>query len=334
MHETRTQRTTSTKPAGDLYREVDQEMRSVREMISEELTGDDPLISTLCRHVAKYQGKMLRPAILLLSGKACGTVTDKHVTHAAVIELLHLATLIHDAVLDSADLRRQSPTANQLWGNETSVLLGDFLISKAFDLCNRFYIEQAANELSQSAKTICQGELLQCMSRHDWDMTESRYQQIIEMKTARLYQLCGGLGAILSDAPESTRQALEEYGRLLGCSFQITDDLLDILGDQQTTGKTLGTDLRQEKPTLPLIHFCRVADAASRQTLFDLLERQQEDSRYELRRLLDRFGSLEYAWNRAQSLIEQARESLQSLKASPARESLAQIADFVIKRTW
>ncbi len=332
MHETETQPETSGSHTTELYRVIDREMSVVREKLSAELSDSDELTGVLCRHVARYQGKMLRPAILLLSGKACGELMWKHFNFAVVIELLHLATLIHDDVLDNAEVRRQSSTANRLWGNEASVLLGDYLLSKAFDLSNRTASPAESSELSSHAKIICQGELLQCLTHNDWTITEDRYLQIIEMKTARLYQLCCRLGASLSGAESDEQAGLEEYGRLLGRCFQITDDLLDILGDEGTVGKTLGTDLRQAKPTLPVIHFCRTAGLESREELIALLT-QGPGARSRFRDLLERSGSLDYAWKLTQEYMDQARAQLRVLRASPAREALSSIAEFVVKRT-
>ncbi len=332
MHDTRKQVNTQFRPVGDLYRPIDDEMRQVKRMIHEELSGDESLVELLCRHVSRYQGKMLRAALLLLTGKACGSITPVHLDFAVVIELLHLATLIHDDVLDQAKIRRQSTTVNQLWGNEPSVLLGDFLLSKAFHRCTKSENYRVMQQISESAKIVCQGELLQCMTRHDWQMTEERYMDIIHMKTGVLYQVCCRIGASLAGGSDEEIAALDEYGRLLGSSFQIVDDLLDVVGREDQTGKTLGTDFDQAKPTLPTIHFCRSAGPKERDRLIHLLSRADRQNN-EIRALLDAAGSLQYTRSRADMLISQARDKLQTLKASEARDSLAQIADFVVKRS-
>ncbi len=315
-----------------LYRIIEDEMAAVREGIEAELRSEENLINPLCRYVSRYQGKMLRPAVLLLSGKACGEVTRNHIDFSIVMELVHLATLIHDDVLDGADIRRKSSTVNRLWGNEPSVLLGDYLLSKSFGLCCRTGDMETFGGLSRVAQRVCQGELLQCLTREDWAMTEERYLEIIEMKTASFYEECCRLGAKLSGGTDEDQAALEAYGRLIGNSFQITDDLLDILGREDETGKTLGTDIAQCKPTLPIIHFCRVSDPGSRKALIQFIQDPHE-SKQEIRSLLDRSGSLEYSWTRAQAMAGQAQDKLRTLKASAARETLAAIAEFVVKRT-
>lgn len=333
MHETPIQIEPVMDQPRDLYWVIEEEMAQVRQLLAEELAGEEDVLNTLCGYVSRYQGKMLRPALLLLAGKACGPLTRNHIELAVVIELVHLATLIHDDVLDEAELRRRCPTVNQLWGNETSVLLGDLLLSKAFDLCNRVANSEAAAELSQTAKTVCRGELLQCLTRAQWDMPEERYLQIIDMKTASLFQLCGHLGARLAGASTPERQALADYGRFLGRGFQITDDLLDIAGREDETGKTSGTDMVQGKPTLPLIHFCRLADPESRNELIQSFPRQRSGLRA-LSEQLDRGGSLAYTWQRAREYVARAQDTLQALKATPAREALAGIAEFAVKRSW
>jgi len=335
MHATSNAVELSGRPSDDfpLYRPVAEEMRIVRDRLRKELSSEETTVDGLCRHVARYQGKMLRPAVLLLSGRCFGLPAETHLRFAVIIELVHLATLIHDDVLDQAQVRRRVMTVNRLRGNEASVLLGDLLLSKAFDLCNEAGDGQASRELSRMAKSACQGELLQCLSRTNWDLSEERYLQIIEMKTASLFEFCCRLGARLSGAGPEDQDHLARYGRRLGIAFQIADDLLDIIGREDETGKTLGTDLTQGKPTLPLIHFCREADPDRRRRLIRSFE-DPDTSRGDVRAVLDGLGSLEYAWNRAQGLVAGAQEELETLKASPARDALAAVGDFVVKRTW
>jgi octaprenyl-diphosphate synthase len=191
---------------------------------------------------------------------------------------------------------------------------------------------ETVSRLSQLAQTICQGELLQCLTREDWAMTEERYLEIIGKKTGSFYEECCRLGAELSGGTRAEQAALEDYGRLIGSSFQITDDLLDILGREDETGKTLGTDILQCKPTLPIIHFCRVSDPGSRNALIQFIQDPHE-TKQEIRSLLDRSGSLAYAWTRAEEMASRAQEKLRTLKATAAREALIAIADFVVKRT-
>jgi octaprenyl-diphosphate synthase len=317
-------------PFGDLYGPVSQELGLVRDRLVVELHSDDPQIDAMCGHVSRYQGKLLRPAVLLLSGKACGGLVDDHISFGVIIELLHLATLIHDDVLDQAKLRRRSMTANELWGNESSVLLGDYLLSKAFDLCNRTGHLKINRTISEVAQTICRGELLQCMNRGRWDLDEKRYLEIIHMKTGCLYQMCCRIGGELGGGSATEIEALEGYGRLIGQGFQMIDDLLDIVGRERQTGKTLGSDLAQAKPTLPTIHFYRQADETLRGCLINLIHKNKND---EILALLKGQGSLEYSQKCADEFIRQAKEKLETLKATPARQALAQVADYIVRRS-
>jgi octaprenyl-diphosphate synthase len=314
------------------YREVETELETIRHRLDRQLLGEGGQIDALCRHVDQYRGKMLRPTLLLLSGRACGELNSRHIDYGTLIELLHLATLIHDDVLDQAKVRRQSVTVNNLWGNEAGVLLGDFLLSKVFDLTNQ--IEEPANnrQFSEAAKTVCRGELMQSLCRRKWDMTEEQYREIIRMKTGVLYQFCARIGAGLAGGSEEEISAMDDFGRLIGESFQIADDLLDIVGRESRTGKTLGTDLLQGKPTLPIIHYLRQSDADGREKIIGLLTASEIEI-YKIRALLEEAGSLQYTQEQARRLSQEARQKLRTLKASPARDSLTELADFVVKRS-
>lgn len=314
------------------YHIIETELDSIRRRLDEQLLCETGAISSLCRYVNKYRGKMLRPALLLLAGQACGTLNARHLDYGMLIELLHMATLVHDDVLDQAKVRRQSATINSLWGNETSVLLGDFLLSKVFDLTNQINEPAINRQFSNAAEIVCRGELLQSLCRRKWDMTEEEYREIIRMKTGTLYEICARIGAQLAGGSEEEISSLEYFGRCIGESFQIADDLLDITGRENRTGKTLGTDLLQGKPTLPIIHYLRRADTHDREKFIGLLN-ASEINFYEIRALLEEAGSLQYTNEQAQRLSQEAREKLQTLKASPARGSLAELADFVVKRS-
>jgi octaprenyl-diphosphate synthase len=313
----------------EYYRPIEQELAQIRDRLTLQLRTNDPQIDSMLAHVSQYQGKLLRPAILLLSARACGRIKDEHIAFGVIVELLHMATLIHDDVLDQAKVRRNSATANELWGNEPSVLLGDTLLSQAFDLSNRSGNPKTSRIISDIAKTICRGELLQCLSRGDWTLSETRYLEIIRMKTACFFQMCCRIGAELAGGSPTHIDALSQYGRMVGQAFQIADDLLDITGAESQTGKTLGSDLAQAKPTLPTIHYCRQAAPDARHTLIDLINKNKKD---EILPLLERSGSLKYTNDKADELIRQAKEKLKNLEASPAGQSLARIADFVIKK--
>lgn len=340
MH--RTDQTTTPSPAlGDLARAVAGPLEQVRCLLDRHTRDDDPQFQQLADHLAAYRGKMLRPVMLLLAARVFGEPNARHVTYAAAIELLHMATLIHDDVLDEAAVRRGRPAVSRLWGNEASVLLGDYLLSQAFELCGRGEDLDAIRATATASAQMCRGELAQCLRRSRWDMTEPEYFQIIELKTASLYRLCGYLGGRLAGAGEADTAALADFGWTIGVAFQIADDLLDLVGSEQQTGKTLGRDLAQGKPTLPIIHALAVAGPADQARLQELLGASAGDngsgntlSAKGILVLLERTGSIQYAQDRARRLGAEARGRLDRLDQGPAREALERLADFVVERSW
>lgn len=332
--------TVATDSLAEICAAVSKPLAAVEAQLRRHTRLEHPDLTELSSHVDRYHGKMLRPMLLLLAGDAVGTLGARHINLATVVELVHLATLVHDDVLDNGEVRRNMPTVRRLWGNEASVLLGDHLLAEAFDLCNRTGDLEASCAISQVAKEVCQGELVQCLRRGDWTMQQQDYMEIIELKTAKLYHLCCYLGGHLSGGSEDETEALSQYGRLLGCAFQITDDLLDILGHENLTGKTLGSDLSQAKATLPVIHCLQNGDADTKERLSRLLVRRDESAARpvdvhvdEVCSVLDHSGSLEYARNEARSFADRAKRCLEILPACAARDAMALLADFVVDRS-
>src|SRR5947207_6276549 len=226
------------------------QLAAVEQRFMAELKSQIPSVNTLVKHVSRFRGKMLRPTLLLLSGKAFGELTDAHVTLATVVEMVHMATLVHDDVLDEAELRRKGATINHLRGNEAAVLLGDYLISHSYHLCSSLDSQLASLIIARTTNLVCEGELLQIDNRNNYELSEETYLEIINRKTAVLTAACCQLGAIFAGANESTVKRLETYGLSLGTAFQIQDDILDIVGDPGTVGKTLGIDIEKGKLTL------------------------------------------------------------------------------------
>ncbi len=317
----------------EIYAPVAQPLSIVRSRLTEILSDEIREISDMCEYVAQYRGKMLRPAILLLAGLACGKISERHIDFAIVIELLHLATLIHDDIIDEAQKRRSRCVVNQLWGNESSVLLGDYLLSQSFDLCNRTGDIASARKISQTAREICRGEMLQSLTKNNWRISEREYMQIIEMKTASLYQLCCNLGASIAEADKQQISLLEKYGRYLGLAFQITDDLLDITGEESKMGKAPGRDLAQGKATLPVICFMNKADEVSKKRFLRLLL-QSEDNLPEIKTLLETNSCMVYTRDRVKQLVTLAKQQLEVFNDCQAKQSLMQISDFVARRLW
>jgi octaprenyl-diphosphate synthase len=300
-----------------------------------------PPVAELVRHVEKYRGKMLRPTVALLSGLACDprgcvddAVSDAHVTVGAVVEMIHLATLVHDDVLDEADIRRGARTINAWRGNEAAVMLGDYLISKSFHLCSTLDEQRTALRVGEVTSIVCEGEMLQLHHRGDFALTERTYHDIVERKTAALIAVACELGARHAGADEATQARMSEYGRLIGVAFQIQDDLLDLIGEEEIVGKSLGKDLDKEKMTLPLIHHLAALPAAGRIEAARLIHQRAFDNghRHTLAPRLESTGSIAYAKAAAARLVEEAKKCLAPLPDSPAKTLLKSMADAVITR--
>jgi octaprenyl-diphosphate synthase len=315
-----------------LYDCITSDLSEAARVLRDELISDQPCISDLCAHVGQFHGKMLRPAVLLLSARACGEVRPAHHVLAAVVEIVHLATLVHDDVLDEADIRRRAATVNRLWGNERAVLFGDFLISHAFHLCSSLPSPYASRLIGQTTNAVCEGELMQVANRDNLDLTEAEYFDIITRKTASLVGACCALGAKYAGADDATVARLRECGLSVGIAFQLTDDLLDLTGEEAEAGKSLGRDVDKGKLTLPAIHYLRTAPVLQRARLLAMLQSDDPQRHRRVGRLLQGSDSLAYAQDAAQEHVRQAVAALGDLPVSEARSSLIAMAEFVLTR--
>jgi octaprenyl-diphosphate synthase len=270
--------------------------------------------------------------LVLLTGKACGELADAHTVLATVVEMVHMATLVHDDVLDEAELRRKGATINHLRGNEAAVMLGDYLISHSYHLCSSVESQFASRLIARTTNQVCEGELLQIDNRNNLDLDEETYLQIITLKTAVLCAACCRLGAHYAGATESQVASMETYGLSLGMAFQIQDDILDIIGDVRTVGKTLGIDAEKGKLTLPAIHFLRTAPKEHRELLRSLLEGNDADKSERIRNLILPSRSVQYARDKAALLVSQAKSALTGLPDTEARRVLATMVEFVAAR--
>ena len=303
------------------------ELEEVRTRIQDLLQTTEAPIRDPLAHLMNRSGKMIRPALVLLAGKACNRFQKEHIELAAIVELIHTATLLHDDVIDQASVRRNRPCTNTLWGNTAAVLLGDFLLSRAFALGLRLNQPKIYGSLIKTAEEICQGELLQNLQRGNWELTEEEYLQIIDGKTATLFACSAALGARAAKAGEQTIGLLDRYGRLLGRAFQIRDDILDLLGSEASCGKTVGTDLAECKLTLPLIVWLRTLPADQRAKEIRHLSESTERPR--ILRDIQISGAVEYAQQTKLKNCEQACETLEDLSNSTARETLIQLAQAI-----
>lgn len=322
---------------------LDDCLQRVDRIFHDQLDSDLPPVRDLCTQVSGYSGKMLRPTMLILCGLATCTDTNTdinvdslssdHFLLAAVMELVHMATLVHDDVLDEADTRRRGQTINRLHGNEAAVILGDYLISNAYHLCSRTGKAEHALLISETTNIVCEGELLQLHHRDNYSLDEFTYREIIDRKTASLIGLSCFLGAYCNGSDDETCKALERFGRQLGLAFQIRDDLLDLTGTADVVGKSLGKDIEKGKLTLPLIHHLAACDPVTRGRSLELIEQAEHGgSREQLVTALRSTGSVEYAMNEAGRIVEQASSELNHLPQGAVRDVLRQVADAVVSR--
>jgi octaprenyl-diphosphate synthase len=318
------------------------ELSHVESLFVQELQCPLACVNKLVAHVERYRGKRLRPLLVLVAGMASShdgaSLTADHRTLATVVEMVHMATLVHDDILDEADVRRGGPTVNTLRGNETAVMLGDYMISHAYHLCSSMENQTIARTVANTTNVVCEGELLQLANRENWELDEEVYYQIIDRKTASLCGTCCKLAALLNDQPNEVQIAMDNYGRNLGVAFQIIDDLLDLTGDEDTVGKSTGRDLTKGKLTLPLIHYRLNAPEPQREAFIELLRQQALDNdnavSNQIRKIVTDFGSVDFAAKRAAQLIAEAQQALLLLPDSPARKLLHEMAGTVLTRQF
>ena len=313
----------------ELFAPIREDLTQAETLLRRELRHPEEFIDELAQRSFRIGGKRLRPALLLLSAQAVGRITAEHHTLAAVVEMVHTATLVHDDVLDEATLRRHEQTVNARWNNQVSVLLGDYLFSHAFYLASTLETTFGCRTIGRSTNIVCEGELLQNAASGDFHLSRERYMRIIDAKTAELCACCCILGAHYAGADQETVERMESFGRHLGIAFQISDDLLDLEGDEQATGKTLGTDLAKCKMTLPLIYLRDDLDDAQREQLQRLTNSPSE----ELLQWLEESGSLEHAREVALAHAQLAEQQLDCLDDSAAKDALLMTCHFVTRRS-
>ncbi|MDO3379257.1 polyprenyl synthetase family protein [Geoalkalibacter halelectricus] len=310
------------------------DLKKVEGQFKEFLDSDVYLVRKVGEYVIASGGKRMRPMLLLLCARLCGYSGDKHVGLGAVVEFLHTATLLHDDVVDDAVLRRGNASANTLWGNQASVLVGDFLLAKSFSIMVRGGNLDILQVLSDATTRMSEGEIMQLIGTCDLSMDEDRYLDVVRSKTAVLISAACEVGGILGGVDAERRAALREFGMELGIAFQFMDDALDYVAEEAEFGKSRGHDLEEGKMTLPLIHALRQCSAEEHQRVEEIVE-QDELSAEDLDfvcDLIERFGGIEHTRTRAQQLVEQAKERLSGFPATEARQALFELADYVVSR--
>ena len=311
---------------------IKEDFDHVFEVLNAEIGDCDKSLFDLLDTFYPLKGKMIRPALVLLSARLCGSTNQQHYSAAAAIQTVHQSTLLHDDVIDNASLRRSKPTANALCGNEFAVLLGDLLLSKAIKLCVELPTEVLIKFADATCDT-CQGELMQTNQKNKWDISEKKYMSIISKKTASLFGLCCYCGSYLANASPQKIKALELFGKEIGISFQITDDILDITGNVQKTGKIPGSDLKKQKLTLPVIHLLNSLSPADKKNITNLLEDKKNTTGIDfLRDLLNEHNSIEYANSVAKKFVKKAISRLQPFDDSESKQHLVKIAEYTVYR--
>ncbi|HET8897510.1 MAG TPA: polyprenyl synthetase family protein [Rhodanobacteraceae bacterium] len=308
------------------------DMAAVDALIRASLGSDVALIAQVAEHIIGGGGKRLRPLLHVLAARAAGYAGDAHIKLAAVIEFIHTSTLLHDDVVDESDLRRGRKTANAVWGNAASVLVGDFLYSRSFQLMVELDSMPVMRVLADTTNTIAEGEVLQLLNIGNADVDEAAYLTVIERKTAVLFAAATELGGLLAGLPDAHTRALRRYGMALGYAFQIADDMLDYLGDAETLGKNAGDDLAEGKPTLPLIYALSEATPTAAATLRHAIEHGDLDALPDIVAAIRNGNALQRSRECAEHYADAAIDALSALPASPFRDALADLASFAVRR--
>ncbi|MCK4842861.1 MAG: polyprenyl synthetase family protein [Methylococcales bacterium] len=310
------------------------EAKAVDQLIIKELSSDVLLINQIGHYIIGNGGKRLRPMLLLLVAKALGKATDNHLILAAVIEFIHTATLLHDDVVDESDLRRGQESANAVWGNAASVLVGDYLYSSAFEMMVRTDNMRVMEILSKTTTAIAEGEVLQLLNCNNPDTTEEKYLEVIARKTAILFSAATRLGAVLADADKTTEEALAEYGQQLGIAFQLIDDALDYKSTAEDLGKNLGDDLAEGKPTLPLIYAIAHASESDANIIIEAIKQGSRDAFSEVYEIVLSTKAIEYTEKCADEAAEKAIAALDCLDESEYKNALVTLAKFSVQRDY
>ena len=317
-----------------ILQELKAEIEGINQALLNNLTTHVPLISQVGQHILLSGGKRVRPLLFLLSARMCGCRGDNLTDFSTIFEYLHAATLLHDDVVDAASVRRGQSTANTVWGNQAVILVGDFLLAKALSLAVTTNKLKVLKVLSDTTTQMAEGEILQLLHTGNLELTEAQYFEVITRKTAILMSAACQIGAILGDAAEAQEEALTRMGLNLGITFQLVDDILDFVGTEKELGKQVGADLKEGRVTLPLIHALAQAGPADRERLREISRNLTTDMVPELRRLFDKYGSLEHARSMARGYTLKAHDNLAAFPSSREKEYFQAITGELLNRTY
>ena len=313
---------------------VEADLAAVDSRILANLDSKAPLIRETGEYLIQQGGKRLRPLLALLAARALGYQGRSHVEVAVIIEFIHTATLLHDDVVDRSTMRRGNRTANSIWGDEVSVLVGDFLFSRAFQLMVDVGELAVMRIMADTTNVIAEGEVLQLASRHDPDTSEARYLEVVACKTGKLFEAAARVGAVLARRSEAEEHRMASFGANLGIAYQLVDDVLDYRGSAATIGKNIGDDLADGQPTLPLIHAMRAGNENTARTVREAIRDGDVRQLPRLIEAVESAGGIEYTVASARAYAERARETLRDVPDNRFRAALASFADFVIERTY
>ncbi|MCX7217836.1 MAG: octaprenyl diphosphate synthase [Burkholderiales bacterium] len=319
-------------PQNSITEFIAPEMAAVNHVIRQQLHSEVPLVNQIAEYIISAGGKRIRPVLVLLMANAYQYQGSRHHELAAIVEFIHTATLLHDDVVDESSLRRGRQTANALFGNAASVLVGDFLYSRAFQMMVGINSMQVMQILADATNVIAEGEVLQLLNMHDPDVSEERYLQVIRSKTAKLFEAAAQIGALIAGANTEQIEAAAEYGRSLGTAFQLIDDALDYSGNAEEIGKNVGDDLREGKPTLPLIYLMKHGTDEQRNLVRACIE-QGDESKFEaILAAITNSGALDYTKDEASKAALRATNAIASLTESPYKQALLTLASFAVDR--
>jgi octaprenyl-diphosphate synthase len=313
---------------------MNHDMQAVNAMIHKRLHSEVELVNSVGHYIINSGGKRLRPMLVLLSARAFNYQGNDHIKLAAIIEFIHTATLLHDDVVDASELRRGQQTANSIWGNEASVLVGDFLYSRSFQLMAELKNMRVMEILSNATNIIAEGEVLQLLNCYEPNTTETDYLRVIRSKTAKLFEAGAQLGAVISEQSTSNEQAIATYGMHLGTAFQLIDDVLDYSSNSEEIGKNIGDDLAEGKPTLPVIYALKHGTADQQEVLSDAIKNGKKDNINEIISIINNTKAIDYTTKVARQEVEMATAALTTLPSSPYTDALYALAEFSVNRSY
>ena len=320
----------------DLTASIQNDLNRVEQTIAETLKTENLFIQQMVDYLSHSTGKRIRPALALLSSKYCGEVTDETIALGAALEMIHVATLIHDDIIDNSEIRRKQKTLNFKWGNEISVLMGDYVFASSFYLMAKRLPKNVLGTLADTTNIICRGEISETFHRFNAGLTESQYFEVVKEKTASLFAASCQTGAMLAEGDESDVESLYRFGLGIGMAFQVIDDTLDFVGKESKIGKPVMSDLREGKLTLPIIHCLGAASSAEKDQLTEIiLNKVKQDSDFQfIRSLIEKYKAIDFSIKRARLFVEEAKSALDELDANQSKDELFHFADFLIDRDF